>query len=186
MDFVKSCYDLRMKNWFTAIYYFNHTVTSWNVTFARGKASNYTGCCMVGLSFWSLGDMAAISDVEFSNILVIDILSISCEIPSEYHMTPYMISISALVRMQAITWIIVDQDSWWHQALLDLTWWTHWGRDKMATIFQTTFPNAFSWMKMYGIQLKISLKIVPKGPINNIPGLVHIMAWRRTGDKPLS
>ena len=26
---------------------------------------------------------------------------------------------------------------------------THWGRDKMAAIFQTTFLDAFSWMKMY-------------------------------------
>ena len=25
---------------------------------------------------------------------------------------------------------------------------THWGRDKMAAISQTTFSNAFSWMKM--------------------------------------
>ena len=36
------------------------------------------------------------------------------------------------------------------------------------------------------ISIKISLKIVPKGPINNIPALVQIMAWRRSGDKPLS
>ena len=33
---------------------------------------------------------------------------------------------------------------------------------------------------------EISLKFVPKGPINNIPALVQIMAWRRPGDKPLS
>ena len=33
---------------------------------------------------------------------------------------------------------------------------------------------------------KISLKFIPKGPINNIPALVQIMPWRRTGDKPLS
>ena len=33
---------------------------------------------------------------------------------------------------------------------------------------------------------KISLKFVPKGPINNNPALVKIMAWRRPGDKPLS
>ena len=33
---------------------------------------------------------------------------------------------------------------------------------------------------------KISLKFVPEGPINNIPALVQIMAWRRPGDKPLS
>ena len=36
------------------------------------------------------------------------------------------------------------------------------------------------------ISIKISLKFVPKGPINNIPALVQIMAWHRPGDKPLS
>ena len=32
----------------------------------------------------------------------------------------------------------------------------------------------------------LSLEIVPKDPINNIPALVQIMAWHRPGDKPLS
>ena len=36
------------------------------------------------------------------------------------------------------------------------------------------------------ISIEITLKSVPKGPINNIPALVQIMAWRRPGDKPLS
>ena len=36
------------------------------------------------------------------------------------------------------------------------------------------------------ISFKISLKFVPKFPINNIPSLVQIMAWCRPGDKPLS
>ena len=36
------------------------------------------------------------------------------------------------------------------------------------------------------ISIKISLKFVPKGPINNNPALVQVMAWRRSGDKPLS
>ena len=36
------------------------------------------------------------------------------------------------------------------------------------------------------ISLKISLKFMPKVRINNIPTLVQIMPWRRTGDKPLS
>ena len=36
------------------------------------------------------------------------------------------------------------------------------------------------------ISIKISLKLVPKGPINNNPALVQIMTWRRSGDKPLS
>ena len=36
------------------------------------------------------------------------------------------------------------------------------------------------------MSIKISLKFVPKGPLNNNPALVQIMAWRRPGDKPLS
>ena len=36
------------------------------------------------------------------------------------------------------------------------------------------------------ISIKISLKFFPKGPINNIPSLVQIMAWHRSGDKLLS
>ena len=48
-------------------------------------------------------------------------------------------------------------------------------------IFKCIFLNENVW-----IPVKISLKYVPKGPINNIPALVRIMAWRRSGDKPLS
>ena len=36
------------------------------------------------------------------------------------------------------------------------------------------------------ISIKISLKFVPKGPINNTPALIQIMAWLQSGDKPLS
>ena len=36
------------------------------------------------------------------------------------------------------------------------------------------------------ISIKISLKFVAKGQINNIPALVQIMAWRRPGDMQLS
>ena len=36
------------------------------------------------------------------------------------------------------------------------------------------------------IAIEISLKFVSKGPINNCPSLVQMMAWRRPGDKPLS
>ena len=53
---------------------------------------------------------------------------------------------------------------------------THWVRDKMATIYQTIFLNAFFWMK---ISIKISLKFVRNGPINNISTLDQIMAWHQ-------
>ena len=39
-------------------------------------------------------------------------------------------------------------------------------------------------MKIREFQLR--LKFVPNGPINNIPALVQIMAWRLPGDPPLS
>ena len=61
---------------------------------------------------------------------------------------------------------------------------THWGRDKMAAVSQTTLSNAFSLIKF--VSIKISLKFVPKGRINNNSALVQIMAWRRSGAKPLS
>ena len=34
------------------------------------------------------------------------------------------------------------------------TWLTHWGRDKMAAVSQTTLSNAFSWMKMLEFRLR--------------------------------
>ena len=37
----------------------------------------------------------------------------------------------------------------------------------------------------FGFVPDCSLKFVPEGPINNIPSLVQIMAWRRSGDNPL-
>ena len=36
------------------------------------------------------------------------------------------------------------------------------------------------------ISIKILMKFVPMGPINNIPALVQIMAWHHPGNKPLS
>ena len=49
---------------------------------------------------------------------------------------------------------------------------THWGRDKMAAVSQTTLSNAFFMNENVRISIKISLKFVPKGPINNNPALV--------------
>ena len=55
------------------------------------------------------------------------------------------------------------------------------GRHFADDIFNCIFLNENVW-----IPIKISLKFIPKCPINNIPALVQIMAWRRPGDKPLS
>ena len=53
----------------------------------------------------------------------------------------------------------------------------HFAVDTFKRIFLNENPR--SWIKM-------SLKFVPKRPINNIPALVQLMAWRQPDDKPLS
>ena len=35
------------------------------------------------------------------------------------------------------------------------------------------------------ILIRISLRFVPRSPIDNKPALLQVMAWRRPGDKPL-
>ena len=57
---------------------------------------------------------------------------------------------------------------------------THWGRDKMDAISQTPFSSAFFLNGNVWISINISLKVVPKGPINNIPALVQIMVMLPT------
>ena len=55
------------------------------------------------------------------------------------------------------------------------------GRYFADDVLKCIFLNENMW-----ISLKIPLKFVPRGPINNILALVQIMAWCRPGDKPLS
>ena len=55
------------------------------------------------------------------------------------------------------------------------------GRHFPDDIFKWIFLNENVW-----ISINISLKFLPRGPINNIPTLVQVLAWRQPGDKPLS
>ena len=48
------------------------------------------------------------------------------------------------------------------------------GRYFQDDIFECIFLNENVWFS-----IKISLKFVPDSQINNIPGLVRIIAWRR-------
>ena len=62
----------------------------------------------------------------------------------------------------------------------------HWGRDRKAAIFQTTFFQYILLNENVWISIKIWLMFVPNDTISNIPALVQIMAWRRPVDKELS
>ena len=58
---------------------------------------------------------------------------------------------------------------------------THLPLDKMAAVF---FKCIFMNEKIC-ISIQISLKFVPNGLLDSKMVLVQVMAWRRTGDKPL-
>ena len=73
---------------------------------------------------------------------------------------------------------------WGYQCTCD-NYLTHWGRDKMDNILQTAFSSVFSPRKMFD-SIKISLKFVPKGLVENKPTLAQMMAWCWSGDMPLS
>ena len=81
---------------------------------------------------------------------------------------------------------IIMQSNLYHASL----WWHRWGFNSSPpgqngnhftdNIFRCIFVN-----EKFHILTKISLKFVPKGPNDNNPVLVQIMAWRQIGDKPL-
>ena len=54
---------------------------------------------------------------------------------------PYYVGFNTFPQYHGLHLLIL-----WHKL-------THWGWDKMATIFQTAFSNAFSWMKMNEFRL---------------------------------
>ena len=58
--------------------------------------------------------------------------------------------------------------------------------DKMATILADNIFTRIVLNEYITISIQISLKFVPKGPVDNNPALVQIMAWHQKGDKPLS
>ena len=63
---------------------------------------------------------------------------------------------------------------------------THLPLDTLSAILADDIFSCIFMNEKFCISIQIWLKFVPSGPINNITALVQIMAWRRSGDKPLS
>ena len=63
---------------------------------------------------------------------------------------------------------------------------SHLPLDKMAAILADNIFEWIFWNENGRIPIQISLNFVSESPIDNNPSLVQIMAWHRTGDKPLS
>ena len=61
--------------------------------------------------------------------------------------------------------------SWELQAL------AHWGWDKMTAIMSREILKCIFFDEKVWIAIEISLKFVPRGPIDNMLALIHIMTW---------
>ena len=75
-----------------------------------------------------------------------------------------------------------------HNGQLDLTALqvlSHLPLDKMAANSADDICKCIFINEKFCILIRISLKFLPRGPIDNRPALVQVMAWRRTGDKLL-
>ena len=87
----------------------------------------------------------------------------------------------SLASMQDAIWRINDEQSIYFVLFNS----RHWVRNKIITISQTTFSKSFSCMKIVVFWFEFHRNLFPWGPTNNTSALVQIMAWRRTGGKPL-
>ena len=56
----------------------------------------------------------------------------------------------------------------------------------MATILANDIFKCIFLNENVKFFIQISLKFVPQDPIDNKPALVQVMAWRRTGDTPIT
>ena len=61
----------------------------------------------------------------------------------------------------------------------------HWGLDITATIFTDDIFQCIFLNEICCVLIRFTLKVVVTGANNNNLVLVQIMAWSRTGDKPL-
>ena len=78
-------------------------------------------------------------------------------------------------------------DSHWHHIKLSWIWFCflqHIGAETKWLPFCWQYFETIFLNENVRILIKVSLKFVPKGPFNNIPSSVQIMAWRQPGQIP--
>ena len=84
--------------------------------------------------------------------------------------------------MPSMCSVTISKREWTSQMPWDLT---HLPLNKMATILADDILKCTFLNENDRIPIQISLMFVPRSPIDNTAALVHVMAWRRIGDKPL-
>ena len=78
--------------------------------------------------------------------------------------------------------VTISKREWTSRMSWDLT---HLPLNKMAAILADDILKCIFLNENDRIPIQISLIFVLRSPIDNTAALVHVMAWRRIGDKPL-
>ena len=86
-----------------------------------------------------------------------------------YTFTSHKFFIICIVWEECSILLIIGQINNGIRALLFSLLLTHWGLNKLAAIFQTTFSNAFSWMKMYEFRLRFHWGMFPRASMGLLP-----------------
>ena len=96
---------------------------------------------------------------------------------------PSYLDLTRSIRWLLMPWLLMSpghQQPWYWLCRISrsgLTWGrilTHWGRDKLDAISQTTFSNVFSWMKMFEFRLEFHWSMFPSDWITIIQ---HWFRW---------
>ena len=66
-----------------------------------------------------------------------------------------------------------------------MIWLAHLPLDTMAAILADDICKCIFLNAKDKILIQMSLKLVPRGPIDNKSSLVQVIVWRQTGEKPL-
>ena len=126
-------------------------------------------CLFCSCGFWEdvLYKTQSIHNVLYSNIILVKLKSTPFQCMTYMHNTICFL-ISTLISMLYLVWVNTMRP-----------------RQNGRRFADDTF-KCISLNENVRISIKISLKFVPKGPINNNLALVQIMARLWSGDKPLS
>ena len=76
-------------------------------------------------------------------------LTVTPEVHEEFNGSLFVFRVDKHLHL-----LFAMKHSWSHTFIRMHTHIAFWGRDKMDAISQTTFSNAFSWMKMHGFRLR--------------------------------
>ena len=143
----------------------------------------HKGCCYLTRVNCHLIRMTQLQILSHTDDLLTDQYGITI-VTISYELLSYLYDISAI----AIWYGWFGYSSVWHMYIVVPYAWLintlrprQNGRHLADHMFKCIFLNENVW-----ISINISLKVVSMGLIDNIPALVQIMAWRRSGDKSLS